>query len=83
MERPQAEPNKGTVKFFDPYDGYGYIIPEGKSADTTVFFERANIDPASYDHATRPGALVTYALDPDQQDHASHVVAEEISSAAS
>ena len=51
----------GTVKYFDPYEGYGYIVPDdAASADDTIFVESDDLDPDSAEQVLRPGVRVTY-----------------------
>ena len=55
---------KGTVSYFDPYDGYGYIVPEGKKSSDAVTFRYDVIDPSQQMvQAVKPNDLVDFEHD--------------------
>lgn len=58
---------KGIVTYFDPYDGYGYIVPEGKKSDEAVAFRYDVIDDSQMVQAVRANELVEF--DTDDEDN--------------
>lgn len=64
---------KGIVTYFDPYDGYGYIVPDGKKSDEAVAFSYKAIE-SQMVQAVRANELVEFDTDDDNPRQALRVV---------
>lgn len=66
---------KGIVTYFDPYDGYGYIVPEGKKSDDAIAFRYDVIDDSQMVQAVRANELVEFDTDDENNPRVATKVA--------
>jgi cold shock protein len=67
--RPRGEPERGTVRMFDPARGFGFVAPDAGGAD--VFVHARSLAMSGIE-TLRPGDRIEFVAVPDRRGAQAH-----------